>query len=257
MNNIKIIFFDIDGTLIEQKKLIKPRILQTLRDLKKNNIKICIATSRSPMQLPKLDVKFDAYLTFNGSYSYNDHEVIYSNPLNKQDILTIIENAKKIHKPLVVATKDRLAPNGSDADLREYLAFGRTKLVVAPDFDQVVKNETIYQILMSCRKNNYADVLNNVKGAKITAWWDRAVDIIPTNGGKGLSVEKVMQYYHFNKDQAMAFGDGSNDIPMLESVGHGIAMGNATDDVKAAADDVCDTVQNDGVYTYCKKNNLI
>ena len=73
MNNIKIIFFDIDGTLVDmQTKRISAKTIEALQRLKANGIKICIATGRSPISLPKFDgVDFDAYLTFNGSYCYN------------------------------------------------------------------------------------------------------------------------------------------------------------------------------------------
>lgn len=57
--------------------------------------------------------------------------------------------------------------------------------------------------------------------------------------------------------EAIAFGDGGNDIEMLKTVAHGVAMGNATDDVKEIADDICGSVQDDGIFTYCKKHNLI
>ena len=51
------------------------------------------------------------------------------------------------------------------------------------------------------------------------------------------------------REECMAFGDGGNDIPIIEYAGIGVAMGNATDDVKAAADYVTDTVDEDGIVT--------
>ena len=65
MPQTKIVFFDIDGTLIDmQAKKITPKMLETLHRLQNRGIKICIATGRSPMVLPKIDgVAFDAYLT--------------------------------------------------------------------------------------------------------------------------------------------------------------------------------------------------
>ena len=111
--------------------------------------------------------------------------------------------------------------------------------------------------MMGCYENEYASVLNGVKGAKITAWWSRAVDIIPANGGKGMGIEKVLAYYHLTKEQAIAFGDGTNDIEMLQAVGIGVAMGNATDNVKAAADDLCGNVADDGIYYYCKDHHIL
>ena len=78
MNNIKIIFFDIDGTLIDmQTKQITTKTIDALQRLKARNIKICIATGRSPLQIPRFTgIDFDAYLTYNGSYCY-DHEKRY------------------------------------------------------------------------------------------------------------------------------------------------------------------------------------
>lgn len=257
MNNIKIIFFDIDGTLIEKKKKITPKILETLKKLKENHIKICIATGRSPIQLPELGINFDVYLTFNGSYCFNDQNTIFEQSIPKEDVKTIIKNAHQIERPVAVATKNQTAVNGLDADLKEYFAFGGKIPTVSKNFDEIVANERIYQMMMSCRKKDYDKILQNVKNAQITAWWDRAVDIIPTTGNKGIAIEKVLNYYSISKAEAMAFGDGRNDIEMLEAVGHGIAMGNAIEDVKEIADAVCDSVRNDGIYRYCKGNNLI
>ena len=80
MHPIKIVFFDIDGTLIDmQTKRITPATLETLRRLRAGGVKICLATGRSPITLPDIpDVKFDAYLTFNGSLCYTETETIFS-----------------------------------------------------------------------------------------------------------------------------------------------------------------------------------
>ena len=88
MPQTKIVFFDIDGTLIDmQAKKISPKMLETLhRLLQDRGIKICIATGRSPMVLPEIDgVAFDAYLTFNGSLCYDRKGVIFSNPMPHKD----------------------------------------------------------------------------------------------------------------------------------------------------------------------------
>ena len=124
------------------------------------------------------------------------------------------------------------------------------------DFEEV-KKETVYQVLMGARKEEYQDILKGVQAAEITAWWNRAVDIIPINAGKGIGIEKVLKYYGIEKSQSMAFGDGNNDIEMLKAVGNGIAMGNASDDLKAVADEICGDVSEDGIYQYCLENELI
>lgn len=258
MKDIKIIFFDIDGTLIAMdKETISEKTLEALQRLQKNGIKLCLATGRGPTIVPHFDgVEFDAFLTYNGSYCYDKEETLYSNAIPTDDIERIIENATKMGKPLSLATKDRVASNGVDQNLIDYAAFGNTTIEVAEDFDEVKKQE-VYQVLMGLQKEEYETALKGVSSAKITAWWDRAVDIIPANGGKGLGIEKILKFYGILKSQAMAFGDGNNDIDMLKTVGTGIAMGNASDELKAVADEICGDVKEDGIYHYCIENQLI
>ena len=111
--------------------------------------------------------------------------------------------------------------------------------------------------MCSCRKEEYDQILEGTKETQITAWWDKAADIIPLNCGKGNAVNAVLDYYGFSKEEAIAFGDGKNDIEMLEAVGTGVAMGNAGDEVKARAAAICRPVEEDGVYYYCLEKNLI
>lgn len=258
MENIKIVFFDIDGTLIDiNKKIMTKRIEETLIRLKQNKIIICIATGRPLKSVPHFpNVEFDAFLTFNASYCCTKNEIIYKNPIRSSDVQTIIENAKRIQRPVSIASIARIGANGKDQDLIDYFAISNQSVEIVEDFDDLAK-EDIYQIMIGCFKEEYDQILSDVEGAKITAWWPRAVDIIPSNGGKGLGVEKVLAYYHLKKEEALAFGDGTNDIEMLQAVGTGVAMGNATNDVKDIADDICGSVAEDGIYFYCKKYNLI
>lgn len=258
MNKVKIIFFDIDGTLIDMtKKAISDKTVETLLRLKENGVKICIATGRAPGSVPKFDgVDFDAFLTFNGSYCFNSSDVILSTPIPKVDVEKMIENATKINRPVSIAGKDRVVANGTDKDLSDYFGFAKQEVPVSDDFDEVLKGE-IYQMMMGGRKDEYDDILKDVENARITAWWDRAVDIIPVNGGKGKGIEAILEYYGIDRSESMAFGDGGNDIEMLQTVGTGVAMGNALDNVKAIADEVCGTSADDGIYHYCLEKGLI
>lgn len=259
MNKIKIAFFDIDGTLIDMnRKIISEKMVYTLKELQRNNILICIATGRTPLELPDFQgTEFDAFLTFNGSYCYNKQQKIYCNPIPKKDVYQIIENASGIHRPVLIATLDRLAANGKDQDLADYIAFAKLELEVAEDFWEVVKEEDVYQIMLGCRESDYCKVLEHVENAKIAAWWDRAVDVIPATGGKGVGIGKILDHYHLKKEEAIAFGDGDNDIEMLQAVGLGIAMENSSEKLKAAADKICGHVAEDGIYHYCREQGLI
>ncbi len=112
-------------------------------------------------------------------------------------------------------------------------------------------------MMLGCYKSEYSLVMKDIRHSKIAAWWDRAVDIIPANGGKGIAIKKLLEYYHLEPEEAIAFGDGNNDIEMLQAVGTGIAMANASEQLKAVADQVCGHVAQDGIYHYCLEQGLI
>ena len=253
----RIIFFDIDGTLVPLKEGIRPRTVEALQKLRQNGIRLCIATGRTPMEMPKFEgVTFDALLTYNGSYCFTPERDIFKNLIPKEDIVTLRRNAAALGRPLALATDSRLVANGTEPDLEEYFAIGGVKLVVADDFDEVAQGE-VFQVLMGGREEEYPAILNDVTHAKIAAWWDRAVDIIPANGGKGVAVEKVLEFYGIDKADSMAFGDGNNDREMLQAVGTGVAMENGSPELKAIADEICGPVYEDGIYHYCADKGLI
>ncbi len=255
---IKIIFFDIDGTLLRFKtKVLTPKITATLNQLHANGIKLFIATGRPNFVVPAFEgVSFDGYLTFNGQYCYDKHGTIYQNPLRHEDVVRIIDNAKQLNHPVQIATQNTMVANGNEADLDEYFKIASQQVNVHPDFDQYVKKD-VYQIMSAVKADNYGQLLNGVDNAKITVWWDKAVDIIPSNGGKHLGIEKILNHYHFTPNEAMAFGEGGNDIEMLDAVGLAVAMDNADNEVKSHADYICDSVDNDGIYHACKHFKLI
>lgn len=255
---IKIAFFDVDGTILSLgQKSPTPKTIYALKSLQKNGIKLCLATGRGMTALPHLpEIDFDIYLTFNGSYVRDRDGLIFANPMDEEDKYQIIENLRKMGRPLSICNEKMVLANGTDPTLEEYFSFARQKLIVSDDFDDLLDKD-IYQMMAAARKDEYDQILASTKNTRITAWWDRAVDIIPACGGKGLAIDKVLDYYGLERDEALAFGDGHNDIEMLEAVGTGIAMGNAKDEVKEHADYVCKPVDKDGIYYYLLENKLI
>ncbi len=257
-DDIRIVFFDIDGTLRAfDSTQLSPRTHDTLLQLQKNNIRICIATGRPPLTTPKFDgIDFDAIINFNGSYCIAGKDEIYKNPIETKAVHQIISNASKIGRPVVLSSIDRMLANGRDEDLVEYFKIANVEVPSGEGFEELA-NQEIYQIMSGGRKSEYDALLHGVTGAEITTWRPRAVDIIPKNGSKAFGIQKVLKYFHLDKSQSLAFGDGGNDIAMLQSVGLGVAMGNASDDVKHAAGAVCGSAENDGIYIFCKEHHLI
>ena len=254
----KIIFFDIDGTLIEMgKKHMNDRMEETLIRLREKGILLCIATGRPLKEVPHFErVQFDAYLTFNGSYCCNQKEVIYSNPILPEDVDQVLKNAANRQRHVAVATLHEMGANGKDPNLEAYFAHANQVIDVARDFDQL-RRQPVYQMMLACSPDEYSYFTSNTKNVTMTSWSVTAADVIPANGGKGIAVERILDYYGISPDEAMAFGDGKNDIELLRTVGMGIAMGNASDEVKRCAKAVCPPVEKDGISVYCKQHKMI
>ena len=258
MASVKIVFFDIDGTLVDpQTGRISPKTAIALTKLREKGIKLCVATGRPPASLPDFgELRFDVLSAFNGSLCYTETETIFSNPIPAQAVRQVIQNAAELGRPVSVAVRDRLVANGTDRDLADYYALAGLVLTVAEDFQQACE-EPVYQIMLGCREADYPAIIRGVDGVKLAISWERAADVISDGGGKGNGIRKILEYYGLDPSEALAFGDSHNDMEMLRAVGTGVAMGNATEQLKAIADDVCGPVSEDGIYRYCIKYGLI
>ena len=100
-------------------------------------------------------------------------------------------------------------------------------------------------------------VTDAVSHSLTTRWCDLFCDIIPANGGKDLGVAATLERLGIDASEAIAFGDGENDLSMFSAVGTSVAMGNAQDTVKAAATYVTTAVDDDGIYNAAKYFGLL
>lgn len=166
MNPIKIAFFDIDGTLIDLdlKRMTEP-VKHTLLELQKQGVRLCIATGRGPMTIPRIQgITFDTYLTFNGSYCFDREGDIFSNPIPRQDVLTVIRNARSLGRTVSVATKTELGANGWEKDLSDYFEIANLHLEIAPDFDRLI-GQDVYQMMIGSRPEEFDALLCGATGA--------------------------------------------------------------------------------------------
>jgi len=107
--------------------------------------------------------------------------------------------------------------------------------------------EKIYQAMAFVPKHQKELLDAVLDECAITSWHESGIDLIPLGGGKSKGIQQFLDANHMKVEETMAFGDGDNDVDMLEFVGIGVAMGNGTKKAKAAADYVTDTVDNNGV----------
>ena len=136
--------------------------------------------------------------------------------------------------------------NFDDEILEEYFMIANQHVHVIDEFNEFMKEE-IYQMMVATTEDQDELILENTTTLKVARWWNRACDIIPCNGGKDIGIQKILDYFNFNKEEAMAFGDGGNDISMIRAAGMGIAMGGASEAVKSVADYITEAVDENGV----------
>lgn len=248
---IKAIFFDFDGTLYTRNGMVDST-KDALNELRKKGILLFLATGRhrkSIDEVKEAHFDFDAYITMNGQLCTREKEIIYQKTLPQNDV----HNLKKLLKvdsfPCIFLEKDAL---GANVVIDKWFK----KVFIYNSIDEIDENG-IFQIVTFADANKENEIMEIMRGCRATRWNDEGIDIIEKNGCKKIGIQKIMEYYHLGKDEVMAFGDGENDIEMLEYVGMGVAMGNAEEEVKAVADYVCSGADSDGIYQTLKHMNIL
>lgn len=256
---IRAAFFDIDGTLVSLRTHdIPASAVRALEEMHAAGVLLFLATGRSTADLPRpireIDarVPFDGFLTFNGQYCYDAAgEVFRDAPIDPSDVGRIVDLAAdgvidiavmqrsrmfvSRHTPRVVAAEaavDNVTPVGDLA-----LAF----------------SEPTYQFCAYIgpgEEHLFMDVCEHVEH---TRWCDLFCDVIPAGGGKPAGIAATLERWGLAPEECVAFGDGGNDVPMFGCVGTSVAMGNAGDDVKAAATMVAPDIDDDGLLAACRE----
>src|SRR5699024_8034889 len=113
------------------------------------------------------------------------------------------------------------------------------------------------QTLLFCKGEDERIYINKVNDFQYIRWHDLSLDVLPSVGSKALAIERVIQHVGARRENTYAFGDGLTDIKMLEYVGKGVAMGNALEEAKKAADFVTDNTANGGIVKGLQKLNLL
>ena len=245
---IKAIFFDVDGTLVSHTKNEVPESTRTaLNKLKEKNIKCVVATGRHVLELaalPVRDIDFDGYITLNGQLCLDDRRsVIGGTPITGTDKDRIIRLFEEKKIPLVLVEKDAMYINFVNPQVEQAQKEISTKI---PAQGSYTGNE-IYQAVAYVEKEEGDLLKDYLPDCKITRWNDRAVDIISCYGGKSSGIKQYLEKNNIRKQETMSFGDGENDIEMLEFTNIGIAMGNSDDVVKKSADYVTASVDEEGI----------
>ncbi|RKL67756.1 phosphatase [Salipaludibacillus neizhouensis] len=258
-----LIAVDLDGTLLTDDKVISRRNHSALTQLKELGHKIVIATGRpyraSSQYYQELFLD-SPMVNFNGAFIHHPvapalFPTIHS-PLDKETAKTIIETCEALQvKNMMVEVMDdyylrhlnrgfaeAFTVNQTPSDsgnLHQLIKRDPTSILIQPEDDQ---HQSIKQLL----KDAHAEVIEQRSWG---APW-HVIEIIKAGLHKAVGLKEIVKYYNIPQERVIAFGDEDNDLEMLEFAGHGIAMGNAIDELKNVANETTDTNEKDGIAVY-------
>ncbi|WP_078381061.1 Cof-type HAD-IIB family hydrolase [Sutcliffiella halmapala] len=247
-NNKKIVFFDIDGTLLDHNKELPASTKQAIAKLKENGVYVAIATGRAPFMFEDLrqELNIDTFVSFNGQYVVFEGEVIYKNPLSLEKMQLLRKYSEQQKHPLVYMNHETMKSNVTDHPFI-HESMGSLKFL-HPEQDQNFLEETeIYQALLFIEEKDQQTYLDAYKDFHFIRWHSYSTDILPKGGSKAIGIQRMLERLPFKKENVFAFGDGLNDIEMLEFVGTGVAMGNGHPKLFEVADRVTKDVGEDGI----------
>ena len=249
----EILFFDIDGTLVSfQTHRIPQSTVDAIAAAREAGCRIVIATGR-PLaiinnvgQLQERGL-VDGYVTCNGAYSVMGPAVLHSSPVPPGQVAEMRRISDEYGYPCLFVGADGICVYRPDEEVdRVFRQFLNVGDIATVDIDAVMAGP-VYQMTAFFTPDRQAGVERMLPDCEFNRWYPTFVDITAAGNDKAAGIQIVADRLSADISATMAFGDGGNDIPMLRRAGTGVAMGNAGDDVKAAADYVTATVDDDGV----------
>lgn len=254
MRNSDIFYFDVDGTLLHNEThQISKKTLDSLKKLKQKGYKVALCTGRTYKGIHEAGVEdlleWDAYVLANGSLVLDKDMQILSKQTFDPEIVKMI--MQESSSPLLLeGEKNYLTGPANDVIKKSLKHFGIEDSYPIIDYS----NEDVYNIM--CYEKLSDDVLNILKKhAQILFDQLGNYEIIPLLSGKDRGIEVVNK--HLGIRRHTAFGDGDNDVSMLQRADVSVAMENGTEDVKKVADFVTKSVEHDGIFYALTELNVI
>ena len=273
----KVIFLDIDGTLTVAGSNVPPEsALQAIRAAQEKGHLVFLCSGRNyDMLKPLLAYRFDGVIASAGGYICCGQQVIYDCPMSQRQQQLVLDTLKEngIFRTVECLDgsytddgfkeflKDHAGENGNSEllrwrrqieeelnirSMREYAGQPVYKVVVmSPDMERLENaKERLEQEFSFCIQD--ADQYAIINGEVLNRQFD-----------KGKAVVRVCEYLHIPVEDSIAFGDSMNDKEMMETAGYSICMENGSNTLKKMADEVCLSVEQDGLYHAFMKLGLI
>lgn len=247
MKNSEIFYFDVDGTLLDNKDHSIPQsTLESLSALKDKGYKIALCTGRSYLGIIEANVhelfEWDAYVLANGSLVLDkEHNKLFESEF---DHALIKEIDDAVSGPLILEGSETFITKPQNDRLREAIIhFGI-------DSNYEIKkhtNELVYNLICYNFDEITEPLLSKLK-KECLMMHDQLgnMEIIPGNSGKHFGTQIVNKHFGFTR--YTGFGDGENDVDFLKNATHSVAMGNGVDNVKKVSSFTTKTVEENGIH---------
>lgn len=266
----KLLALDMDGTLLNSDLKISQENKMVIEELKKMGVVVTIATGRTyPAIIAyarelNIDVPIIAYN--GGIIKYlHDGRIIYSNNIPVEQCINTIDICKEFDVDCYLYSENKIFIEKQGFLLEFYEEINKNlkeqekiEVVNVKDMKNSLKEDPkIYKIVVfSDNANAVSEVSKKLlKEGNLEVYKSSDCFLDVTNKGvsKGIGVKKLAEYLEIAKEEIIAVGDSDNDISMLKYAGLGIAMGNAIEETKQAADYVTDSNNENGVANAIRK----
>ncbi len=265
LQDIKIIFFDIDDTLYYKDKAYIPESISqsVIPRLKAKGIIPAIATGRCIGAFPEAiqpllgESGIELLVTINGQYNCYQQEVITEYAMYLERIEKVIRVLTQQNIDYAFVTNDNIAVSKNSSEIIDSLTPIKKDYIISPE---EYLHHSVFQMLAFYPEQYQQAVIDS--GAlgddlRTIRWHKEAVDIIVKQHSKAQGIRDVLKYFDLDIKHAMAFGDGLNDLEMLASVGCGVAMGNAEQALKDRADFVTKPIWEEGILYALEELRII
>ena len=263
--DIRMIAFDLDGTLLRSDKTISPRTMNALLAAQEKGVMLVPSTGRLLRSLPEplLDKSLTRYfILVNGAQVYDSHEdrTLLREELTPQQTMRMLHFLKE-HNVLRGVYIDGLG-HMSREDFAEIDAVAATPATAAlmrrsyitdDDLEAATAQYDSAQKIIAFFRNPddkqtiLREITSRFPGYAVSSSLGNNIEINAKNATKGIALRFLCEKIGVPIGQCMAFGDGTNDYAMLRAAGLGVAMGNASPEVQSCADEVTQTNDDDGV----------
>ena len=249
---IKLIVFDLDGTLLTSKKTIAESSFKIIQKCQKAGIQFCLCSGRSlpgimpiAKQLDMLDQGFICAMNGAIIQNMNTKAITRSRSFTDEELRVLLQISHQFKLPLTLAEGRRSY---------WYLPFFKPLKHLFPRIlskNQIFNDDHEFRkAVLSQRTKKLFQIQKQLKSVStLTSFLSglNILDVVPQGISKGHAVQKIMEQLQLTPEEVLCFGDSQNDVSMFETVTHSIAMGNAIDELKEKALAVTDTNDRDGI----------